>query len=74
MQVSVGKNDEPDILREGILACLLLADKGIVFLGLGLQDGERETAFVEQEVINEAVGGLLEVIAKRIKREQAAKG
>ena len=45
-------------------AGLLLADERVLVLGFGLQDDEREALGVEQEEVDEALGGLLEVVAE----------
>ena len=64
VQIAVGEDDEADVLRTGVLAGLLLADQRVELLRLRLQDGDRKAAFVQQEIIHVAVGGLLEVVAE----------
>jgi hypothetical protein len=66
MQVSVRQDDEPHILGLGVFAGLFFADKRIVLLGFRLQDGNGESAPVQQEVIHKAVGGLLEVFPEGV--------
>jgi len=50
----------------GVFPGLLFADKGVVLLGLRLQDGKGESSLVQQEVIDKAVGGFLEVLPECI--------
>jgi len=66
MQVSVGHDDEPDILGMGVPTGLLLADKRVVLFGLGLQDRQRKSSAVQKQIIHETVGGFLEVVAKGV--------
>lgn len=66
VQVAVGENHEAAILRLGVLSCLLFTDEGILVLGLGFEDKERETPGIEQKKVNEPFCGLLEVVAERI--------
>ncbi|OQC04806.1 MAG: hypothetical protein BWX80_02324 [Candidatus Hydrogenedentes bacterium ADurb.Bin101] len=63
MQVTIGKNDEPNILGMGISPCLLLTNKGVQILGLGLQHGYWESARVQQKIVNEATGCFLEIVS-----------
>ena len=62
MQVAVGEDDEAAVLGFGIFASLLLADERILVLGLGFEDDEWEALLVEEEKVNEALLGFLEVI------------
>ena len=66
MQVAVGEDDEPAVLGLGVFARLFLADEGVFVLGLGFEDDEGEALFVEEEEVDEAFGGLLEVLAEGI--------
>jgi len=66
VQVAVGENDEAAILRARVLPGLLLGSERILVLGLGLENDERETLGVEQEEVDEALAGLLEVVAERV--------
>ena len=66
MQVAVGKDDEAAVLGSGIFASLLLADERVFVLGLGFEDDEWEALLVEEEKVNEALLGLLEVLPERV--------
>ena len=66
MQVAVGEDDEAAVLGLGVSARLLLAHERAFVLGLGFENDERETFFVQQEEVDEAFGGFLEVLAERI--------
>jgi len=57
MQIAVGQDDKPDILRMGVFPGLVLADKRIKLFGFRFEDGYREAAFLQQEVINIAARG-----------------
>ena len=67
MQIAVGQDDKPDILRMGVFPGLILADKRIKLFGFRFEDGYREAAFLQQEVINVAARGSFEVVAEGIK-------
>ena len=62
MKVTVGQYYEAGILRVSILASLFFADERIILLGLRFKDRYRETAFIQQKVINVAFCRLFEVI------------
>ena len=64
VQVAIGKDDEAAFLRLGVLARLLLADQRILVFGLGFEHKQRFAVFVEQQEVDEAVAGLLEVFAE----------
>ena len=64
MQVAVGKDDEPAVLRFGVLARLLFADQRIFVFGLGFEDDEGEAFFVQKQEIDEAFAGFFKVIAE----------
>ena len=64
MQVAVGEDHEPAILRPGVFAGLFLADERALVFGFGLKDNEREASAVEKQKIDEALGGFLEVVAQ----------
>ena len=66
MQVAVGEDDEAAVLGLGVFARLLLADERAFVLGLGFEDDEGEALFVEQEEVDEAFGGFLEVLAEGV--------
>ena len=66
MQVAVGEDDEAAILRAGVFAGLLFSGQRIFVLGLGFEDDEGEALLVEQQEVDEALLGLLEVLAKRV--------
>jgi hypothetical protein len=67
VQVAVGEDDEAAVLGLGVLAGLLLADERVLVLPLGLEDDEREAFGVDQQEVDEALAGLLEVVAEGIK-------
>ncbi len=66
MEVAVGENDEAAVLRLGVFACLLLAHERTFVLGLGFEDDEGERLFVEQQEVDEALTGFLEVLTERV--------
>jgi len=66
VQIAVGEDDEAAVLGLGVLAGLLLADERVLVLRFGLQDDERETPGVEQQEVDEALAGFLEVVADGI--------
>ena len=66
MQVAVGENDEAAVLRAGVFAGLLLADQRVLVLGLGLQHQQRKALGIQQQEIDEALAGGLEVVAQRV--------
>jgi hypothetical protein len=66
VEVAVGKEDEAAVLGLGVFAGLLLADEWVFVLGLGFEDDEWEALFIEQQEIDEAFAGLLEVFAEGI--------
>ena len=66
VQVAVGEDDEAAVLRARVLPGLFLRRERILILGLGLEDDEREAPGVEQEEVDEALAGLLEVVAERV--------
>ena len=66
MQIAVGEHDEAAVLRLGVFARLFLADERILVPGLGFEDEEREAPGVEQEKVDVAFCGFLEVVAERL--------
>ena len=46
--VAVREDDEAAVLRAGVCAGLLLANEGVLVLGLGLQDDERESSLASR--------------------------
>ncbi len=66
MQIAVGEDDEAAVLRLGVFPCLFLADERGLVLGLGFEDDERETFFVEEQEVDEALAGFLEVRPERV--------
>ena len=66
MQVAIGKEDEAAIQRLGVFAGLFLADQRVFVFRFGLKDDEREAFGVEQQEVDEALAGLLEVLAEDI--------
>jgi hypothetical protein len=68
VKVSVREYDEATILRFRIFSCLLLADERILVFRLRFEDDERKGPFVEQQEIDEASGGFLEVLAEVVER------
>jgi hypothetical protein len=66
MQIAVGEDDEAAVLRLGVFPCLLLADERVLVLGLGFEDDEGERLFVEQQEVDEALVGFLEVRPERV--------
>ena len=66
MQVAVGEDDEAAVLGLGVLAGLLLADERVLVLRLGFENDEREALLVEQQKVDEALAGLLEVVAEGV--------
>ena len=68
MEIAVREDDEAAILRVCISARLLLADQRVLVLGFRLEHDERESAFVEQQKVDEPPGCLLEVAAEGVQR------
>ena len=66
MQIAVGQDDKPGILRMGVFPGLFLADKRIKLFGFRFEDGYREAALLQQEVINVAARSFFEVVAEGI--------
>src|SRR6185437_16248776 len=66
MQVAVRQDHEPAILGTCVTAGLFLADQRVLILRLGLEHDQRETALVQQQKIDEALAGPLEVVAERV--------
>jgi len=64
VEVAVGEEDEAAVLRLGVFARLLLAVEGAFFLGLGFKDDERESLFVEEKEVDEALARLLEILTE----------
>ena len=64
MQVAVGKDDEPAVLRFGISARLLFAIQRIFVFGLGLKGDEGGAFLVQQQEIDEASARIFEVHAE----------
>jgi len=59
MQVAVGKDDEPAVLRFGVLARLFFADQRISVCGLRFEDDERKTPFVQEQEIDKTFARFL---------------
>ena len=66
MQIAVGEHNETAVQRTSILARLLFADQGILVLGFGLQYDEWEALSVEQQKVDEALSGFIEIVTKRV--------
>lgn len=66
MQVAVREDDKAAVLRTGVSARLLLADQRIFTFGLGFQHQQRKTLGIQQQEIDEALAGGLEVVAERV--------
>ena len=66
MQVAVGENDEAAVLGTGVAAGLLLADQRTLVLGFGFKNDEGEVAVIEQQEIDVARAGFLEIIAQPV--------
>ena len=64
MQVAVGKDDEPAVLRFGVFACLLFTDQWIFVFGFGFEDDEGGAFLVQQQEIDEASARIFEVHAE----------
>src|ERR1039458_3927148 len=63
VQVAVREDDEAAILRAGIFSGLLFTDQRILVLCLCFENDKREAPRVQQQEVDVALGGLLEVVA-----------
>ena len=66
MEVAVGQDDVAAVLGPAVFPRLFLADEWIFVLSLGLEHDQGEALFAEQQEINEALGGFLEVLTERV--------
>src|SRR5450756_2298695 len=66
VQVAVGQDDKAGVLRLRVSPGLLLADQGVLVLGLRLQHDKRKCMAVQQQEVDETVDGFLEVVSVRI--------
>ena len=66
MQIAVRQDDEATTLRPRIFASLLLADEGILIFRFGLKDDEGEPPGIEQQEIDKALRGFLEVVTESV--------
>ncbi len=69
VQVAVGEKNEATVQRTGVPARLLLADRRVPVLRLGLQNDEGKSPGVEQEKVDKSPGDLLEIVAQGIEIE-----
>ena len=66
MQVAVREHHKAAVLRTGVPARLFLAHQRVLVLGFGLQHQQGEAAFIQQQEIQEAAGGRLEILTEGI--------
>src|SRR5450830_277587 len=66
VQVAVGQDDKAGVLRLKVSPSILLADQGVLVLGLRLQHDKRKCMAVQQQEVDETVDGFLEVVSVRI--------